>query len=42
MKKGNKNGMLTYKQQKDIIRLLRKENAELRNKIQKLESKETK
>lgn len=42
MRKGNKNGMLTYKQQKDIIRLLRKENAELRNKIQKLESKETK
>ena len=42
MRKGNKHGMLTYKQQKDIIRLLRKENAELRNKIQKLESKETK
>lgn len=42
MRKGNKCGMLTYKQQKDIIRLLRKENAELRNKIQKLESKETK
>ena len=42
MRKGNKYGMLTYKQQKDIIRLLRKENAKLRNKIQKLESKETK